>query len=44
MLLWAIQLKSSYDILFETGRLIANKKYLLFDLGLCDYVSIMNEL
>lgn len=42
MLLWTIQLKSAYDILFETGRFIANEKYLLFDVRLHDYVFIMN--
>lgn len=31
MLLWTIQHKAAYDILLETGRLIANEKYLLFE-------------
>ena len=31
MLLWTIQHKATYDILFETGRLIANEKHLLFE-------------
>ena len=31
MLLWTIQHKAAYDILIETGRLIADEKYLLFD-------------
>jgi len=30
MLLWTIQHKAAYDILLETGRLIANEKHLLF--------------
>ncbi len=37
MLLWTIQHKAAYDILLETGRLIANEKYLLFDGGLRCY-------
>ena len=31
MLLLTIQHKAAYDILLETGRLIANEKYLLFE-------------
>ncbi|WHE88346.1 DUF3841 domain-containing protein [Lachnoanaerobaculum gingivalis] len=31
MLLWTIQHKTTYDILLETGRLIANEKSLLFE-------------
>ena len=31
MLLWTIQHKAAYDILLETGRLIANEKHLLFE-------------
>ena len=37
MLLWTIQHKAAYDILLETGRLIANEKHLLFDGGLSYY-------
>lgn len=43
MLLWTIQHKAAYDILLETSRLIANKKYLLFDGGLRYYYEWIAE-
>ena len=45
MLLWTIQHKAAYDILLETGRLIANEKYLLLDGGLrCYYEWIAEQM
>nr|WP_314757666.1 hypothetical protein [uncultured Lachnoanaerobaculum sp.] len=41
MLLWTIQHKAAYDILLETGRLIANEN--IYRL-MVDYVVIMNGL